>query len=120
MRTEIVMATAAPVLPAGPSSASAKARPGVVHILSSTALDGFGVTARELSKLHVAGMHDECLAQLDALGGVRGLADKLNTKLRSGIVGRADDVSQRQRGYVVVRETATARRCSPWRWHVSR
>lgn len=57
---------------------------------------GFTVTARELSKLHLPGQETECLAQLERLGGVRGLEQKLCTNLREGISGDPKDIEERQ------------------------
>ena len=71
---------------------------GMLRQASSALVHGFGVSARELSKLHVAGKHDECIAHLERLGGVRGLADKLSTKLRFGIPGDAEDIEHRKEG----------------------
>jgi hypothetical protein len=80
---------------------------GLVRAASSALVHGFGVTARDLSKLHVAGKHDECVAQLEKLGGVRGIADKLSVKVKEGIVGDADDLAHRKEGYVRFRNSMT-------------
>jgi len=75
------------------------ARESLSRLASSALVHGFGVSARELSKLHQSGMHDECVAHLERLGGVKGLADKLSTKLRYGIAADEDDLLHRREGY---------------------
>jgi hypothetical protein len=85
------MAEAAPI-------AKDKQNGGLVRAASSALVHGFGVTARDLSKLHVAGKHDECIAQLERLGGVRGIADKLSVKIKDGIVGDSEDLAHRKEG----------------------
>jgi len=76
------------------------AKAGQMGRMQSNALvHGFGVSARELSKLHQSGVHDECVTHLERLGGVRGLADKLSTRLRSGIGGDQEDLEHRREGY---------------------
>lgn len=87
-----------------PSETTRIAKPagqGMMRLASSALVHGFGVSARELSKLHVQGMHDECLSTLERLGGVRGLADKLSTKIRFGIPGDSEDLEHRREGCVV-------------------
>lgn len=73
---------------------------GMMRQASSALVHGFGVSARDLSKLHVAGKHDECIAQLERLGGVRGIADKLSTSVRVGITADAEDLMHRREGCV--------------------
>jgi hypothetical protein len=75
---------------------------GLVRAASSALVHGFGVSARDLSKLHVAGKHDECIAHLEKLGGVRGIADKLSVKLKEGITGDEEDINHRKEGWVCV------------------
>ena len=67
---------------------------------SAALVHGFGVSARDLAKLHVSGKHDECLEQLQALGGVRGVVDKLSSNSRTGIPADTDDIAHRKEGCV--------------------
>ena len=78
----------------------AKGGGDMLRMQSSAIVHGFGVSPRELSKLHVSGKHDECMAHLERMGGIRGLADKLATNLRTGIPGDTDDLAHRVEGYV--------------------
>ena len=75
---------------------------GMLRQSSSALVHGFGVSARDLSKLHVQGKHDECIALLGKLGGVAGIADKLSTRLRQGIPNDPDDMQHRREAYVEV------------------
>ena len=85
----------APTHPAGQ-------RDGMLRQSSSALVHGFGVSARDLSKLHVQGKHDECVALLSKLGGVAGIADKLSTRLRQGIPNDPDDLEHRREAYVAL------------------
>lgn len=63
---------------------------------STSLLHGFTVSARELGKVFVQGKDEENAAQLERLGGVRGLGMKLSTNLVTGINGDEEDLQHRQ------------------------
>ena len=87
----------------GESKDTAPIKPNGAAMLragSAALVHGFGVSARDLGKLHVSGKHDECIAQLEMLGGVRGLVDKLSSNSRTGIPGDTDDIAHRKEGCV--------------------